>query len=1360
MRLLICILLLTWCTRLNANTYYFSSISGNDSRSFTEAQNPSTPWKTIEKLNAVFNALKPGDFVLFKSDDIFYGSLFITQSGTSGSPITVGSYGSGAKPIISGFISLANWASAGGNIYQSTSSSFNTTINTVLVNGIPQQMGRYPNSDAANKGYLTIQTTNGSNQLSGDQLSSSNWTGGEVVIRKAHWVIDRNRITSQSGNTITYNSESPNATAARFGYFIQNHLKTLDQQGEWFFNPGEKKLSIFLSNKPAAYNIKASTVNTLVSINNQSNIAFNNISFQGANDNTFQINDGRQISISNCEILYTGNTAVNALGSANLTVQNSTIYYTNNNAFNLPGCSNVTINNNKIKCSGIFAGMGKGDSGSYDAVLMDGDNHTVEFNEIDSTGYNPITFRGSKNTIRNNFVTNFNFTKDDGGGIYSWNNIPNAPANYGTKISGNIVLNGVGADAGTPDAGYKAANGIYMDDNTSNVEITDNTVANCGLYGVYLHNAHEITLSRNTVYNNRSQMVMSEDGYAANSSIRNISMNNNIFFSKENSQLVGEFATINNDIKDFGSFDNNHYCRPVYDNFVINTSYKVDGTSHSKALDVEEWKALYGKDKSSAKSPVSVASGNSIRFEYNATGSSKTFSLDATYIDVNNITYTGSFTLKPYTSIVLIKKDSNDNYSSSCPGTGSILFERWENAGGNNISDIPLQKTPDVTTKLPFVEFNNIGDNYGSRMRGLICPPESGNYTFYLAGDDAAELWISPDDNPANKKKIASLLSWTGFREWDKYASQKSGQIYLQSGHQYYIEVLQKEGAGGDHASVAWRLPGGVLEAPIPGKRVSPYSPEKTGQSLSSNSTSACSATGSILREQWNDVGGNDVSNIPLAKKPDQTSQLTVLEIGPNVDDRYATRIRGYLCPPQSGNYTFLIAGDDAVELWLSTDDNPANKLKIASLLSWTGFREWDKFASQKSAQIYLTTGNRYYIEVLHKEGAGGDHVSVGWQLPNGVKEAPITGTRLSPYVTGNNKSDQTLSFAAISSKTYGDAPFTLSAAASSGLAVSFRIASGPATLSGNTVTITGAGTVAAEALQPGNDNYNAAAIVTQSFTVSASSSECSATGTISREQWNNVDGNDISNIPLQKEASSISEITMLETTNKGEKYGARIRGYLCPPQSGNYTFYISGDDAAELWLSTNDDAANKVKIANLLSWTGFRDWNKYPSQKSEQVYLQKGHRYYIEVLHKQGGGGDHVSVGWQLPDGTMEAPIAGRRLSPYTVAASSAYFVTNNSNTAVTIASSDSNVLNLKAYPNPFKRVTTIKFNPDESGHVKLEVLDLQGRLVKAIFNGTVEVGMPRSFQFDANGWANGVYVIRLSTTLKVLTQKIILGN
>lgn len=78
----------------------------------------------------------------------------------------------------------------------------------------------------------------------------------------------------------------------------------------------------------------------------------------------------------------------------------------------------------------------------------------------------------------------------------------------------------------------------------------------------------------------------------------------------------------------------------------------------------------------------------------------------------------------------------------------------------------------------------------------------------------------------------------------------------------------------------------------------------------------------------------------------------------------------------------------------------------------------------------------------------------------------------------------QTISFPPLANHTYGDAPFTISATSSAGLPVSFTVASGPATISGNTVTITGAGAVSIQANQPGDVDYNAAPPVSQGFTV------------------------------------------------------------------------------------------------------------------------------------------------------------------------------------------------------------------------------------------------------------------------------------
>jgi sugar lactone lactonase YvrE len=78
----------------------------------------------------------------------------------------------------------------------------------------------------------------------------------------------------------------------------------------------------------------------------------------------------------------------------------------------------------------------------------------------------------------------------------------------------------------------------------------------------------------------------------------------------------------------------------------------------------------------------------------------------------------------------------------------------------------------------------------------------------------------------------------------------------------------------------------------------------------------------------------------------------------------------------------------------------------------------------------------------------------------------------------------QTIAFNSLTPVTYGAAPITLSATATSGLPVTFTVKSGPATLNGNVLTATGAGSVVIAADQAGNTLWQAATEVTQTLTI------------------------------------------------------------------------------------------------------------------------------------------------------------------------------------------------------------------------------------------------------------------------------------
>ncbi|MHC4083952.1 MAG: LamG-like jellyroll fold domain-containing protein [Planctomycetota bacterium] len=161
--------------------------------------------------------------------------------------------------------------------------------------------------------------------------------------------------------------------------------------------------------------------------------------------------------------------------------------------------------------------------------------------------------------------------------------------------------------------------------------------------------------------------------------------------------------------------------------------------------------------------------------------------------------------------------------------------------------------------------------------------------------------------------------------------------------------------------------------------------------------------------------------------------------------------------------------------------------------------------------------------------------------------------------------------------------------------------------------------------------------------------------GTITREVWTGIGGgvlvSDLTSHPLYPDSPTIrEEITRLEgPTNWSNNYGTRIHGFLTPPVTGNYTFWIASDDYSELWLSSDSNPANEQRRAYVPGHTDPRQWDKYSGQQSGAFLLTAGQPYYIKVLHKEGGGDDNIAVAWQGPN-TPQQIISKLYLSPYDI--------------------------------------------------------------------------------------------------------------
>ncbi len=157
-----------------------------------------------------------------------------------------------------------------------------------------------------------------------------------------------------------------------------------------------------------------------------------------------------------------------------------------------------------------------------------------------------------------------------------------------------------------------------------------------------------------------------------------------------------------------------------------------------------------------------------------------------------------------------------------------VVWEKWLNIGsGTAVTDLTgnanYPNSPNERVLVDsFQSAVDWADNYGQRLYGWLTPAQSGDYTFWIAGDDAQELWLSTDADPANAKMIANVSGWTPALDFDNTdggsggASQKSAAIKLEANKKYFIMALGKEGGGGDSTAVAWQGPGIAAREVIP----------------------------------------------------------------------------------------------------------------------------------------------------------------------------------------------------------------------------------------------------------------------------------------------------------------------------------------------------------------------------------------------------------------------------------------------------------------------------------------------------------------------------------------------------------------
>jgi hypothetical protein len=466
---------------------------------------------------------------------------------------------------------------------------------------------------------------------------------------------------------------------------------------------------------------------------------------------------------------------------------------------------------------------------------------------------------------------------------------------------------------------------------------------------------------------------------------------------------------------------------------------------------------------------------------------------------------------------------------------------------------------------------------------------------------------------------------------------------------------------------------------------------------------------------------------------------LDAFEDGGGYGNNTSRRVTGYFIPWQNGNYTFFVAADDDTDVYLGVDSTPASKRIICQEPEWSGYNSWTNAGgggtnaiAQKCSNtwtngagvvenptgIALVGGTKYWLEMVVHNGGGGDNAGLTAMLyDTAVLSPPENNTPSTLRASSNNialiswqatPTSWTLQPVDSIGVLLGDAIFRAQAASTGELTPHYQWYRGSAPIAGATSTV-----LVIPALAQTDHGAQIKCVATVPTVASITSSVAQIVivsgvfepGFAANQKWQGTDIDDISMQELQGGnlgpptfQNVVPALEASQSNANGDYYGRKLTGMFIPPANGAYVFWTCSDDQSEVYLSTDATAANKRLLCEETAWSNTRLWGtsgdgtgngSIVSQKrsdtwtnsagatpwSAGINLVGGQRYYIEVLTRDGTGGDNVSVTYTLigesaPPNGEASKITGARLGFYAPPIPAPTFTLQPTNPGTIIAS------------------------------------------------------------------------------------------
>jgi len=354
-------------------------------------------------------------------------------------------------------------------------------------------------------------------------------------------------------------------------------------------------------------------------------------------------------------------------------------------------------------------------------------------------------------------------------------------------------------------------------------------------------------------------------------------------------------------------------------------------------------------------------------------------------------------------------------------------------------------------------------------------------------------------------------------------------------------------------------------------------------------------------------------------------------------------------------------------------------------------------------------------------------------------------------------KAPQSISFAAISDKVYGDAPFELEATATSGLPVNFAVVGGPATVSGNKLTITGVGQVWVRATEWGNSYYASAEPVTRSFKVVAANNQTIQFAAIPDKVY----GDEA--VELVATATSGLPVSFRRVSGAVTIDGNKLvitgtsRVVVEAYQEGN-TMYNPATPVSQSF--TINKAPQSISFAAILD----KVYGDAPFE------LQATSTSGLPVDFAVVGGPATVSGNKLTITGVgqvwVRATEWGNSYYASAEPVNRSFRVVAAQNQSIQFAATPDKghneaALDLQTNPNPFFKDLTVEFSLEQTEEqVVLEILTLDGKLLKTLHKGRAEGKVRYTYQFNGEQFASGMYLCHLIYKDKSVFKRILLAK